>query len=68
MHVQAFKEYVNSTLLYLFCVQINCALNGEYSRDQSFLDVAPHLFTSHHYHQLGGQLNQTATRVTLNVG
>lgn len=38
----------------------------EYSRDQSLLDVAPNLFTSHHYHQLGGQLNQTATRVTLN--
>ena len=48
-------------------MQINLALDGQYSRDQSFLDVAPHLFTSHHYHQLGGQLNQTATRVTLKV-
>lgn len=36
-----------------------------YSRDQSLLDVAPHLFTSHYYYQLGGQLDQTATRVTL---
>ncbi|KAF3854927.1 hypothetical protein F7725_022982, partial [Dissostichus mawsoni] len=38
----------------------------EYSRDQSFLDVSPHLFTRHNDHQLRGQLNQTATRVTLN--
>lgn len=37
----------------------------EYSRDQSLLDVAPHLFASHHYYQLGGQLNQTAARITL---
>lgn len=39
----------------------------DYLRDQSLLDVAPHLFTGHHYHQLGGQLNQAATGVTLNV-
>lgn len=38
-----------------------------YSRNQSLLYVSPHLFASHHYNQLGGQLNQTATRVTLNL-
>lgn len=39
----------------------------EYIRDQSLLDVPPHLFPSHHNHQLGRQLNQTATRVALGV-
>lgn len=38
-----------------------------YLRDQSLLDVSPHLFTSHHDNQLSGQFNQTAARVTLNT-
>lgn len=35
------------------------------SRQKSFLNVPPQLFSSHHNHQLRGQLNQTASRVAL---
>lgn len=38
------------------------------SREQSLLNVPPHLFPSHDDHQLCGQLNQTATRITLGQG
>lgn len=34
-------------------------------RQQGFLDVSTHLFSCHDNHQLCGQLNQTASRVTL---
>lgn len=35
------------------------------SRQQGFLNVPPELFSCHNDHQLCGELNQTASRVTL---
>lgn len=70
-HKAAVERPYNASLDRLFVSFLyECALclQLDHSRDQGLLDVAPHLFTGHHDHQLGGQLDQTATRVALNAG